>query len=177
MTWDAGLLCACGWGTPWLGSLLPVSREWGQSSLHAFRALTLLTVEVTWAAASSSSCLDFPAKAPWTWARASPSSLKLLLSGYSVETEKEREKYSHSWECAQFSVLCPLLQITQKAPSGLMVELQINVSRDGFVPGIIHTFKEKSGHSRDPPVPGTLRKMTKQITILHFTDHLNKMKT
>lgn len=64
MTWDAGLLCACGWGHSLAGVLLPVSREWGQSSLNAFRALTLLTVEVTWAAATSSSCLDFPAKAP-----------------------------------------------------------------------------------------------------------------
>ena len=93
---------------------------------------------------------------------------------------REREKYSRSWECAQFSVLCPLLQITRKAPSGLMAELQINVSRDGFVPGITHnelttyTFKEKSGHSRAPPLPGTLRKMTRQITILHSTDHLTK---
>lgn len=64
MTWDTGLLDACGWGHSLAGVLLPVSREWGQGSLNAFLALTLLTVEVTWAAASSSRCLDFPAPTP-----------------------------------------------------------------------------------------------------------------
>lgn len=176
MTWDAGLLDACGWGHSLAGVLLPVSREWGQSSLNAFLALTLLTVEVTWAAASNSRCPTFLPRR----LECEPEQALLHLSCCCQGIQWKQRKREIQPQLGMCTVLCALPTSANNPKSPIRANGRVtDKCQQRWVCTWNHTYtsKKRVGILGTHQFQGLLGKTTKQITILHFTDHLNKKKT